>query len=144
MGRPLRAAEGGYVYHVLNRANARRNIFEDDGDYEAFEETLYQAVERNAKRAGLKRRAEQWRWGSLYRRQRGTVEDKTLPAAWPKARKPNWADYVNAPHTNAELAALRRSVDRGCPYGDEQWSKRTVRKLGLESTVRPRGRPKKQ
>jgi hypothetical protein len=22
MGRPLRAAEGGYVYHVLNRANA--------------------------------------------------------------------------------------------------------------------------
>jgi hypothetical protein len=37
MGRPHRAAEGGYVYHVLNRANARMPIFEDDGDYEAFE-----------------------------------------------------------------------------------------------------------
>src|SRR5437763_17168216 len=46
MGRPRRAAEGGYVYHVLNRANARMTIFEDAADYEAFEKVLLQAVER--------------------------------------------------------------------------------------------------
>ncbi|HEY5311785.1 MAG TPA: transposase, partial [Pirellulales bacterium] len=46
MGRPSRAAEGGYVYHVLNRANARMTIFEDDEDYEAFEKVLLQAVDR--------------------------------------------------------------------------------------------------
>jgi putative transposase len=46
MGRPHRAAEGGYVYHVLNRANARMTIFDDDGDYEAFEAILEQAVAR--------------------------------------------------------------------------------------------------
>jgi hypothetical protein len=40
MGRPHRAAEGGYVYHVLNRANARMPVFEDEGDYEAFETVL--------------------------------------------------------------------------------------------------------
>jgi REP-associated tyrosine transposase len=40
MGRPLRAAEGGFVYHVLNRANARMTIFDDDGDYSAFVELL--------------------------------------------------------------------------------------------------------
>jgi len=28
MQRPHRAAEGGYVYHVLNWANARLTIFE--------------------------------------------------------------------------------------------------------------------
>ena len=50
MGRPHRAAEGGYVYHVLNRANARMTIFEDDGDYEAFEKALAQAVERTGTR----------------------------------------------------------------------------------------------
>ncbi len=44
MGRPHRAAEGGYVYHVLNRANARMRIFDDDADYEAFETVLAQAV----------------------------------------------------------------------------------------------------
>src|SRR5438046_6919652 len=50
MGRAHRAAEGGYVYHVLNRANARLSIFEDAGDYEAFENVLSQAVERTATR----------------------------------------------------------------------------------------------
>src|SRR4051812_18542584 len=46
MGRPHRAAEGGYVYHVLNRANARMTSFEDDGDYAAFEKVLQLAVAR--------------------------------------------------------------------------------------------------
>ena len=46
MGRPRRAAEGGVVYHVLNRANARMTIFETDGDYEAFERIIEEAVER--------------------------------------------------------------------------------------------------
>jgi putative transposase len=34
------------VYHVLNRANARRPLFDDDGDYAAFERVLAQACER--------------------------------------------------------------------------------------------------
>jgi putative transposase len=46
MGRPRRAADGGLVYHVLNRANARLPIFETEGDYEAFERVLTEAVER--------------------------------------------------------------------------------------------------
>ncbi len=40
MGRPLRTAAGGVVYHVLNRANARIQIFEKPKDYEALERTL--------------------------------------------------------------------------------------------------------
>jgi hypothetical protein len=27
MGRPLRVAPGGYVYHVLNRGNGRMRLF---------------------------------------------------------------------------------------------------------------------
>jgi hypothetical protein len=30
----------------------------------------------------------------------------------------NWVELVNLPQTEAELAALRRSVIRGAPYGD--------------------------
>ena len=30
MGRPKRAASGGIIYHVLNRANARMTIFEKE------------------------------------------------------------------------------------------------------------------
>jgi putative transposase len=38
------------VYHVLNRANGRRTLFNDDGDYAAFERVLAQACERVAMR----------------------------------------------------------------------------------------------
>lgn len=38
MGRPRRTADGGVIYHVLNRGNARMTIFEKESDYEAFEE----------------------------------------------------------------------------------------------------------
>ncbi|MGE5195132.1 MAG: transposase [Deltaproteobacteria bacterium] len=222
MGRPRRAAEGGYVYHVLNRANARMRIFRDDGDYEAFEKVLFEAVERtgtrllaycvmpnhwhlvvwperdgelsqfvgwltlthtqrwhafrqsigsghlyqgrfksfpieeddhlytvaryverNALRANLVPRAEHWKWGSLYRWLRGSAEDRKLLSPWPVPRSPGWLDHVNAPQTEAELSALRRCVNRGSPFGSESWSERTMRSLGLESTIRPRGRPKK-
>src|SRR5207302_9799666 len=50
MGRPKRSAEGGLIYHVLNRANARLPIFEQDADYEAFERVLREAVERTQTR----------------------------------------------------------------------------------------------
>ena len=46
MGRPHRAAQGGFVYHVLNRANARLPIFEKPADYESFERILEEGVER--------------------------------------------------------------------------------------------------
>ncbi len=46
MGRPRRAAQGGLVYHTLNRANARLTIFEDEGDFIAFERILAEAVTR--------------------------------------------------------------------------------------------------
>jgi putative transposase len=221
MGRPKRAAEGGLIYHVLNRANARMTIFADDGDYAAFERVLAEAVERtetrllsycvmpnhwhlvvwprkddelsrfigwltlthtqrwhahrhsagsghlyqgrfksfpvqadehyytlcryverNALRATLVKRAEQWRWSSLYRWLHPTEELQPLLAPWPLPRKPSWVDHVNAPQTEAELARLRRSIERGAPYGDDSWSKRMVKRLGLEITLRPRGRPK--
>jgi putative transposase len=50
MERPGRAADGGLVYHVLNRANARMTIFENEQDYAAFEQVLEEAVERTGTR----------------------------------------------------------------------------------------------
>ena len=207
----------------MNRANARMTIFKNDGDYEAFEKVLAEAVERtgtrllaycvmrnhwhlvvwpcqdgelsefvgwltlthtqrwhayrqstgsghvyqgrfksfpiqeddhlftaaryverNALRANLARRAEQWRWCSLYRWLRRSVDDRKLLAAWPSPRPAYWLDSVNAPQTEAELTALRRCVNRGSPYGTQSWTERTITSLELESTIRPRGRPKKQ
>ncbi len=43
---PHRPALGGYVYHVLSRANARLPIFESPADFDTFERVLEEAVER--------------------------------------------------------------------------------------------------
>ncbi len=47
MGRPLRAAAGGFIYHTMNRANGRLRIFYKNDDYQAFEHTLAEALERS-------------------------------------------------------------------------------------------------
>ena len=55
-----------------------------------------------------------------------------------------WLEYVNRPETEGELAALRRSVVRGAPWGHPAWQQRTAERLGLESALRNRGRPHKK
>lgn len=111
--------------------------------------TLLRYVERNPRRASprtLVRRAEDWRYSSLWRWSKGNAAAKRLLSDLPgsSGRRPrNWIDLVNRPQTEAELDAIHRSVKRGCPFGDERWRSRTIKKLGLESTIRPRGRPRK-
>ena len=221
MGRAKRADDGGMVFHVLNRANARATIFEKPEDYAAFERVLQEAlnrvdmrvlsyclmpnhwhlvlwprrdgdlskfmgwltlthtqrwhahhhtvgtghlyqgrfksfpvqndehfltvcryVERNGLRANLTPRAEEWRWSSLWhRRQRDEFAQRVL-SEWPVPCPRQWLQLVNQPQTDAEVFALRRSVNRGAPFGDSDWTERIVKRLGLEVTIRPRGRPK--
>ncbi len=62
--------------------------------------------------------------------------------AWPVPAPADWEDWVNAPVTRDELDALRRSVVRGAPFGDDPWTRRTARRLSLESSLRPPHRPK--
>jgi putative transposase len=46
MPRPERLTLGGYVYHVLNRANGRLRIFRKEDDFLAFEKILAEGVGR--------------------------------------------------------------------------------------------------
>jgi putative transposase len=223
MGRPPRAAEGGLIYHTLNRANAGLTIFEGGDDYGAFLRVLAEAlarhrvgllaycvmpnhfhlvvrpgadgelsrfmrwlslthtqrwhahrksagaghlyqgrfksfpvqddahlytvcryVERNPLRAGLVKRAEEWPWGSL---RLGAAPPDGAPALpltpWPVARPADWLKRVNTPMKPDEEAAVLRSIQRGQPFGGPDWAEDAARRLGLESTFRPVGRPRK-
>jgi putative transposase len=223
MPRQPRAAPAGYVYHALNRAVARLPLFDKDGDFDAFERVLVEAlqehptrllayclmpnhwhfvlwpaadgeltaflrwlththtqrwhahhhtagtghlyqgrfksfpvqedghlytvlryVERNPLRAGLVRRAEDWRWSSLAHRP-GAAGDRVarLLHRWPVPLPRDWRGRVNRPETEAELAAVRRAVARGQPYGSEAWQVRVAQALGLQHTFRNPGRPRK-
>jgi putative transposase len=80
--------------------------------------TVLRYVERNALRAGLVQRAEDWRWSSLAARESGA------PPAWLEAPDlpGGWRAYVNEAQSAAELDALRRSVNRGWPFGEAGWA----------------------
>jgi putative transposase len=222
MPRAARNTPGGYVYHALNRAAARQDLFRKPADYDAFSRVLDEAlercpirllayclmpthwhfvlwperddqlseflrwltlthsvrlqahyhsvgsghvyqdrfkafpveadrhlytvlryVERNAQRAGLVQRAEDWQWSSLADRLLGGRAARRL-SPWPVPRPRNWISRVGEPQSEAELAALRLSVNRGRPFGSDQWTEKIVEQLGLQATVRPRGRPRKQ
>jgi len=226
MPRTNRIAPGGWVFHVLNRGNARGELFEDAGDYLAFEAVLgetverlamrllayclmpnhwhmvvwpredgdlgrfmqrltvthvrrwhlhrhsvghghvYQGlyksfpiqqdghfltacryVERNALRANLVQRAEDWRWSSLAVRRMTPAEAKRKEVPklsdWPADRPRDWLRVVNKAQSEPEMEALRRAVQRGRPFGSPIWEKQAATRLGLQSTLRPRGRPRK-
>ena len=103
-------------------------------------------VERNALRAGLVARAEDWRWGSLWRWRSGTTEQTRLLSGWPDppGRRPRgWVERVNRPQSIEELEVIRLSIQRGRPLGDPEWMDFTIKQYGLESTLRSRGGQKK-
>ena len=106
--------------------------------------TVCRYVERNALRAGLVGKAEDWKWGSLARWCAHREPKPNLLTRWPISRSPNWLHRVNTPLSEKELKALRWSVKRGSPFGEETWVESTARRMSLESTLRPRGRPKKE
>jgi putative transposase len=141
------------VTHVRNWQERHRRVGYGhvyQGRYKSFpvetEEYFYRLVryvERNALRAKLVRRAEDWRWCSLWRRRRGGRKGASWLSDWPVPIPSDWPALVNEPQTEAELDAIRRSVHRGQPYGGDSWVRVTARDLGLESTLRARGRPRK-
>lgn len=217
MPRTARASVGEMCYHVINRGNARQEVFRKNEDYKAFINLLDHAceriamrvlgycimpnhfhlvlwpysngdlgkwmqwlltahvrryhqhyktsghvwqgrfkafpierdehlltvlryVERNPLRAGLVEHAEDWPWSSLSRSKMDHDWLCPLPVSGPL----NWIGWVNQPQTEAEVEQLRQSVNRGTPYGPPNWAQRVAAQLGLEASLRPRGRPRKQ
>ena len=103
--------------------------------------TTLRYVERNALRAELVSRAEDWKWSSLPGWQR---RDRLLWRGEVPIRDRKWLARVNRPLSAGDLQRLRHSVSRGRPYGGEAWTRETAKRLGLESCLRPRGRPRKE
>ena len=98
-------------------------------------------VEANPLRGKKVQRGRDWKWSSLSAHLSG--DPLKLLDEWPIDRPKNWEALVDGPMAEGELEAVRTSVKRGRPFGSEQWVTRTAKALGLEYTLRPRGRPPK-
>ncbi|MFZ2522374.1 MAG: transposase [Minisyncoccia bacterium] len=221
MARIERIDVGGEIYHVINRANARVRIFDNENDYKQFESILEEAVEkfgmrllgycimpnhwhlvlypkndgdlskfmgwltnthtrrwhtvkntighghlyqgryksflcqkdvhlltllryveRNAKRAKLVNKAEDWKWSSVWRREHGTQNQKKILYSWPIDIPNNYLNYLNESQPEEELESVRKSINKNVPFGGSMWVGKTVDKFRISQTLRNVGRPK--
>jgi putative transposase len=106
--------------------------------------TVVRYVERNALRAKLVKRAEEWHWSSLWRMAQKNPKSSEFLCEWPVPRPQHWIEFVNQAEKAEELEQLRSSAQRGRPFGSEAWVVQVAKQLGLESTLNPRGRPKRK
>lgn len=104
--------------------------------------TVCRYVERNALSARLVKHAEDWRWGSLWRWLQKPEPQPILLSPWPVARRPGWITRVNEALNARELQAVRECARRGRPFGSVEWVQSSAARLGLQSTLRARGRPR--
>ncbi|MDA0239538.1 MAG: transposase [Proteobacteria bacterium] len=103
--------------------------------------TVVRYVERNPVRAGLVETAGDWAWSSAGHRRLEEAMPLVIPGPVPRPK--DWEIWVDEPQTAAELAVLRTSVNREAPYGNDGWREKVANCLGILSTLRPRGRPRK-
>ena len=142
------------VTHVRNWQEHRKKVGTGhvyQGRYKSFpvetDDYYYQLcryVECNAFRAKQVKSPDQWRWSSLWRREHGTPKQRKLLSRWPLPLPRGWMKTIRREQQSSEVDRIRRSVNKGIPFGSDDWSKSTAKRLGLESTMRPRGRPKKK
>ena len=101
------------VTHVTRWQKHRRRVGEGhvyQGRFKSFpvetEDYYYQVaryVERNALRAGMVERAEDWQCSSLWRREHRTSDQSRRLTPWPVTQPRSWVEHVNQPQTEAEL-----------------------------------------
>lgn len=103
--------------------------------------TVLRYVERNPKRANLVDRSQDWESSSLLPTACSGPEGLLFEGPVPK--RSLWTRFVNGAETDAELNVLRHSPSRGTLFGAPQWQQETAIQLGLESSMRPRKRPRK-
>ena len=90
-------------------------------------------VVQNPVRSGLAASVDDWPWSSWCRSE--------LADRCPVEVEANWLGQVDEPLAASQLASIRESVNRQRPFGESDWQTKIASQFGLESTMRPRGRP---
>ena len=139
--------------HVRRWRQHRRSVGEGhlyQGRYKSFPVqadphllAVLRYAEANPVRAEAVKRARDWRYGSLAARMAGGDEAAWL-AEWPVDRPDDWERQLDVEQDERTLDALRVCVARGRPFGSPAWVERTVKRLGLEHSVRDPWRPRKK
>ncbi len=99
-------------------------------------------IESNPLRAKMVKNSRDWEYSSLAIR--SGADKKGLKISRGPVKLPDrWNRLVNVLPGESVDDAIDNCFKRGRPYGNVKWIETITQKLGLEITLRPRGRPKK-
>lgn len=101
-----------------------------------------QYIESNPLRAELVENSCDWQYSSLAIRN-GIEKERLRTHSGPVTLPATWNRDVNILPDEVADAKLQNCIKRGTPFGDDKWIEKASQKLGLEITLKPRGRPKK-
>lgn len=105
--------------------------------------TVLRYVERNPLTAQLVQNVLEWRYGSVYRRYKGTEKEKMLLSPWVCDEPKDYIQFLSHPLTAKEIEKIAQSEIKGTPFGDDNYTLTMVKKYNLGSTLRKKGRPNK-
>ena len=54
----------------------------------------------------------------------------------------DYLNRLNQAQTESDEEAIKKSITKGSPYGDDSWVKSVIKRFSLEQTLRKVGRPK--
>jgi len=135
-------------YHAKTNTIGYGHIYQ--GRYKSFliqQDThllsVIRYVERNAKRAALVKRAEDWEWSSAHTRLYGNERQKKILSPWPVEETDDYIEWLNQSQPKEEVENIRYALKRGRPYGGGEWRNSMVSQFDLEIAMRSRGRPRK-
>jgi putative transposase len=104
--------------------------------------TVIKYVERNPVRACMTQSVESWKWGSGWVRQHGSPKQKQLLSDGPTPLPRNYRTWVNVEDKDDIIKRLRISVNKGTPFGTDDWVNTMVNAHNLGATLRAAGRPR--
>lgn len=104
--------------------------------------TVMKYVERNPVRSGLSKDAESWKWGSAWIRNSGNQKQQQLLSESPTPLPKNYRMWVNTEENEDVITQLRTSVNKGAPFGSDDWVHAMVDTYNMGPTLRGTGRPK--
>ena len=102
---------------------------------------VMQYIESNPLRARIVESSKDWQYSSLAIRQGFDKENLSLSKG-PLALPQNWDKLVDVVPNQTQLDQLQLCIKKGRPFGSDIWTTRTANRMELQSTLRPRGRPK--
>jgi len=100
-------------------------------------------VETNPVRAGIVKKAEDYKWSSARSHVKGKTDPILSNDCYVLKKIKDWSAYLKEKGDVSQIDAIRQNTRTGRPCGDDRFAQKIEKLLGRRLAALPRGRPRK-